>query len=177
VVGQKGELFVAQNAQFATVGQVEQVHTHARADGRHATCHASRVPQWREQAGCNNSGLHRVQAYGARDCRSDPRMAARHLEACRPMKILFRVGALRALFRAARLSWRLVRDPRTPLAHKLFLAAALALIVSPINWLPSFIPILGQMEDLALLALALNLFLKRVPAELRREHEAALGMI
>jgi uncharacterized membrane protein YkvA (DUF1232 family) len=68
-----------------------------------------------------------------------------------------------------------VRDPRTPLAHKPVLAAAVALIVSPINWLPSAIPILGQMEDLALLTLALNLFLKRVPAELRLEHEAALG--
>lgn len=70
----------------------------------------------------------------------------------------------------------LVRDPRTPVGHKLFLAGLLALILSPINWIPSFIPILGQMEDLALLALALRLFLKRVPAELKHEHEAALGM-
>jgi len=104
-------------------------------------------------------------------------MQGRHLEACRTVKILFRVGALRTLFRAARLSWRLVRDSRTPLGHKLFLAAAVALIVSPINWLPSAIPIVGQMEDLALLALALNLFLKCVPAGLRREHEAALGLV
>jgi len=93
------------------------------------------------------------------------------------VKILFRLRVLRTLFRTAHLSWRLVRDPRTPLAHKLFLAAAVALIVSPINWLPSAIPIVGQMEDLALLALALNVFLKRVPAGLRREHEAALGLV
>jgi uncharacterized membrane protein YkvA (DUF1232 family) len=98
------------------------------------------------------------------------------LEARRTVKILFRIGALRALVRSARLSWRLVRDPRTPVAHKLFLATAVALILSPINWVPSFIPVLGQMEDLVLLTLALNLFLKRVPAELRVEHEAALGM-
>jgi len=104
-------------------------------------------------------------------------MEVRHVEARRTVKILVRIGALRALLRAARLSWRLVRDPRTPLVHKLFLAAAVALIVSPINWLPSAIPIVGQMEDLALLALALNVFLKRVPAGLRREHEAALGLV
>jgi uncharacterized membrane protein YkvA (DUF1232 family) len=61
--------------------------------------------------------------------------------------------------------------------HKLFLAAAVALILSPINWMPSFIPVLGQMQDLALLMLALNLFLKRVPAELRAEHGAALGLV
>ena len=92
------------------------------------------------------------------------------------MTILFRLGALRALFRTSRLSWRLARDPRTPLADKLFLAAAIALIVSPINWIPSSIPILGQIEDLALVTLALNLFLGRVPAELRQEHETALGI-
>jgi len=55
------------------------------------------------------------------------------------------------------------------------LIGALALIVSPINWIPNFIPVLGQMEDLALFGLALNLFLKRVPPELKMEHEAALG--
>jgi uncharacterized membrane protein YkvA (DUF1232 family) len=58
---------------------------------------------------------------------------------------------------------------------KLFLAGAVVLIVSPINWIPNFIPVLGQMEDLALFALAVNIFLKRVPADIRAEHEAALG--
>jgi uncharacterized membrane protein YkvA (DUF1232 family) len=91
------------------------------------------------------------------------------------VSILFRLGALRALFRTARLSWRLVRDARTPFAPKLFLAAAVALILSPIN-IPGFIPLLGQLEDVALLALALNLFLKWVPARLRLEHQAALGI-
>ena len=93
------------------------------------------------------------------------------------MNLLFRIGALRALFRSARLSWRLVRDPRTPVAHKVLLFVALGLIVSPINWIPSFIPVLGQLEDLALVTLALNLFLRRVPAELKAEHEAALGFV
>ena len=93
------------------------------------------------------------------------------------MQVFLRIGALRSVWRSARLSWRLVRDPRTPLAHKLLLATAIGLIVSPINWIPSFIPVLGQMEDLALLALALNIFLRRVPADLRQEQEAALGLI
>ncbi len=92
------------------------------------------------------------------------------------MGILFRLGALRALFRTSRLSWRLVRDPRTPVVDKVFLGVAIALILSPINWIPSFIPILGQLEDLALVMLALNLFLRHVPAQLREEHEAALSM-
>ena len=92
------------------------------------------------------------------------------------MNMLLRFGMFRSLWRSTRLSWRLFRDARTPRSDKLFLAGAVLLIVSPVNWIPNFIPILGQMEDLALLALALNLFLKRVPAELRREHEVALGI-
>jgi uncharacterized membrane protein YkvA (DUF1232 family) len=92
------------------------------------------------------------------------------------LKLLFRVGALRALFGAGRLSWRLARDPRTPLLPKLLLGVGIIVIVSPINWVPNFVPILGQMEDLALLALVLNLFLKTVPAGLRHEHETALAI-
>ena len=60
---------------------------------------------------------------------------------------------------------------------KLLLGGAVLLIISPINWIPNFIPVLGQMEDLALLALAMNVFLKRVPPEIRTEHEAALGFV
>jgi uncharacterized membrane protein YkvA (DUF1232 family) len=90
------------------------------------------------------------------------------------MNVLFRIGLVRSLLRSGRLAWRLLRDSRTPLGWKLFLAGAVALIVSPINWIPNFVPVLGQMEDLALLALAVNVFLRRVPANIRREHEAAL---
>jgi len=91
------------------------------------------------------------------------------------MKVLFRIGMFRSLWRSGRLAWRLLRDERTPRSAKLFLAGAVVLIFSPINWIPNFIPVLGQMEDVALLALALNVFLKRVPPDLRAEHEAALS--
>jgi uncharacterized membrane protein YkvA (DUF1232 family) len=85
---------------------------------------------------------------------------------------LFRLRALRSLFATGRLAWRLVRDPRTPTRPKLLLGVAVLLIASPINWIPSSIPVLGQLEDLALLAFAINCFIKAVPAYLRAEHEA-----
>lgn len=91
------------------------------------------------------------------------------------MNVLLRIRTIQSLLRAGRLTWRLARDRRTPLRPKLLLGGMLLLIVSPINWIPSFIPVLGQLEDLALLAFALNVFLKRVPADLLAEHEAALG--
>jgi uncharacterized membrane protein YkvA (DUF1232 family) len=82
---------------------------------------------------------------------------------------------IRSLWRSIRLSWRLFLDRRTPLPAKVLLCGSVILIASPINWIPNFIPVLGQMEDLALLALALNMFLKVVPTDLRTEHEAELG--
>ena len=93
------------------------------------------------------------------------------------MTMFLKIGAIRSLVRSGRLSWHVARDSRTPLWSKLLLAAAILLIVSPINWIPSFIPVLGQLEDIALLALALSLFLKAVPPDVRAEHEAALGYV
>jgi uncharacterized membrane protein YkvA (DUF1232 family) len=93
------------------------------------------------------------------------------------MKMFFRIGAIRSLVRSGRLSWHVVRDPRTPFGLKVLLAGAIVLIVSPINWIPNFVPVLGQLEDMALLALALNAFLKAVPPHIRAEHEAALGFV
>lgn len=93
------------------------------------------------------------------------------------MKILFRIGLLRSLVRSGRLSWRLLGDTRTPFTLKLLLVGAVLLIFSPINWIPNFIPVLGQLEDVALLALAMNVFLKRVPPDVRAEHAAVLGFV
>ena len=77
---------------------------------------------------------------------------------------LLRLRALRALLNSFQLGWRLLRDPRTPALPKILFGLALLLIVSPINWIPSSIPVLGQLEDLALLAFAVNQFIDAAPA-------------
>ena len=89
--------------------------------------------------------------------------------------LLARVRLLRVLLRDGRLTWRLVRDPRTPLRAKLILGAVVLFVVSPINWIPNFVTVLGQIEDVALLSLGMELFLRSVPDYLRAEHRAALG--
>ncbi len=82
---------------------------------------------------------------------------------------------VRVLLRSGRLAWRLFRDPRTPMRAKMILVATVLFVVSPINWLPNMIPFVGELEDVALLSLGVELFFKAVPDWLLAEHEARLG--
>jgi uncharacterized membrane protein YkvA (DUF1232 family) len=85
------------------------------------------------------------------------------------MALLFRLRELGSLWRQIPLTWRLMFDGRTPLRAKLLFIGVLLLIVSPINWIPNAIPIVGELDDLALFVLAMHLFLHNVPDWLRRE--------
>jgi len=73
-----------------------------------------------------------------------------------------------------KLAYCLLRDDRVPKAPKAAVLAALGVIVSPID-LPAWIPVLGELDMLALGLLAVETFIEACPAELRREHEAALA--
>jgi len=65
---------------------------------------------------------------------------------------------------------RLARDPRMPRSSKLMLAGMAAYLASPIDLIPDFIPVLGQLDDALLLALVLRRLLGRAGPELVREH-------
>ena len=75
--------------------------------------------------------------------------------------------------RHGKLAYCLLRDDRVPTAPKAVLLGALVLIVSPID-LPAWIPLMGELDMLALGVLAVSTFIEACPADVRREHEAAL---
>src|SRR3989454_9144504 len=77
--------------------------------------------------------------------------------------------------RHGKLAYCLVRDDRIPAAPKAVLAAALGLIVSPLDF-PAWIPVLGELDMLALGILAVETFVAACPEDIRREHEEALKM-
>jgi len=65
---------------------------------------------------------------------------------------------------------RLVTDPRVLRRHKVLLALTLGYLLSPIDLVPDFIPVLGQMDDLIVVALALRRTLRGASgASLTRE--------
>ena len=59
----------------------------------------------------------------------------------------------------ARLLWSLVVDSRTPVSRKVLLAGALGYIALGRDIVPDRVPILGQLDDLVVVALATELFL------------------
>src|SRR3989440_13065458 len=76
--------------------------------------------------------------------------------------------------RHGKLAYCLLRDPRVPVVPKAALLAAMGVIVSPIDF-PAWIPVLGELDMLALGVLAVKTFIEACPEDIRREHEAALA--
>ena len=55
------------------------------------------------------------------------------------------------------------RDARTPIIAKLFVLAIVAYAVSPIDLIPDFIPVLGYLDELILLPIAIAIAVRMIP--------------
>ena len=82
---------------------------------------------------------------------------------------------IRKLPSYARLVWSLARDDRVPVRQKLLLGGIAAYLASPIDLIPDFIPVVGQLDDLAVLVFGLDLFIKSAPKEVVDEHIARIA--
>ena len=76
----------------------------------------------------------------------------------------------------ARLLWSLILDERTPMSRKALLAGALGYIVVPFDIFPDRVPLLGQLDDLVVTALATELFLDGLDESLLTEKLAEAGI-
>ena len=70
----------------------------------------------------------------------------------------------------ARLVWGLARDPRVPLEQKAVLAGIAAYLVFPLDLIPDFIPVVGELDDLAVLVFGLDWFIRNAPPDVVEEH-------
>lgn len=64
---------------------------------------------------------------------------------------------------------RLRADPRVPRSAKIAVLAAGLWVLSPIDLIPEFIPVIGPLDDILVVALALRFAARRVPREALRE--------
>jgi uncharacterized membrane protein YkvA (DUF1232 family) len=65
---------------------------------------------------------------------------------------------------------RLIGDPRVPRSRKLLLAGLVAYLASPIDLVPDFIPVAGQLDDAIVVALVLRIVLRGSGEDLVSEH-------
>ena len=83
-------------------------------------------------------------------------------------------GSLRELLwlvpRLAQLVVRLARDPRVSGRTKSVLAGVALYLASPVDLVPDFIPLLGQLDDVLLVAIVLDGLLNQVDRAVLLEH-------
>jgi len=62
------------------------------------------------------------------------------------------------------------KDPRVPLRIKVVILLIIAYLLSPIDLIPDFIPVLGYLDDFLLITVGIPILLKMVPNEIMNEH-------
>ena len=64
----------------------------------------------------------------------------------------------------------LLRDPRVPPGSRVLVGAALVWVLSPIDLVPEFIPVLGPLDDVIVVALVLRHLVKRAGPDVVADH-------
>lgn len=81
---------------------------------------------------------------------------------------------LRAAGKQLVIAWYAFRHPATPLPAKFMLLLMAIYLISPIDLIPDAIPVLGWLDDIALVSLGLPLLLTLLPSQvLSQSKEAA----
>ncbi len=86
-------------------------------------------------------------------------------------------GGLQGVMDNGQLVWRLLQDDRVPTPLKVAIPLGVALyFIMPLDLIPDFIPLLGQLDDLGVVVLGMTLLINMAPRAVVNEHRAALGM-
>lgn len=81
---------------------------------------------------------------------------------------------MREIVQQAKLAYYLMLDPRVNPLAKLIPVAALAYLVFPFDLSPDIVPVIGQLDDVAILMLGLRFFFELAPQDVVHEHLARL---
>jgi uncharacterized membrane protein YkvA (DUF1232 family) len=87
--------------------------------------------------------------------------------------VIARIGRLPMRSRLA-LAWALLQDRRLPLVARAIIPGLFLYIVLPIDLVPDFIPVLGQLDDVIIAVVAVGLLLRWTPRAILDDHLARL---
>ena len=85
-------------------------------------------------------------------------------------------GTIRRLPRYGKLAWRVGRDPLLSKARRAAVIAAAGYLASPIDAVPDVVPVLGRLDDIAVILAALRFAMAGLDPVRRREHLDAVGL-
>ena len=63
-------------------------------------------------------------------------------------------------------------DPRVPWYVKVLTLLVIAYVISPIDIVPDFIPVIGLLDDVILVPIAITLIMKLMPEEVIRDYQS-----
>jgi len=95
--------------------------------------------------------------------------------AIRVVRWIGRPGLAAAIVADLRLAVRLLREPAVPLVVKSLPFAAVLYVVSPLDFIPDVLPVIGEIDDLAIVLLGLKVFLRLCPAAVTAFHREAIA--
>jgi len=88
---------------------------------------------------------------------------------------LWLIKNIKILPKLLKLIGRLMKDPRVNFLPKAALVGSLVYLISPIDLIPDFVaPLVGQLDDIAILYFALRYFFASVPPQVLEEHTNAI---
>lgn len=83
---------------------------------------------------------------------------------------------VRRLPKYARLAWGLSRHPKVRGKRRAALIAAAAYVLSPIDLVPGFIPVAGQLDDVAAVLIGLSLAMRSLTSDERKAALTSAGL-
>ena len=81
------------------------------------------------------------------------------------------IGLLWGANKRIRLTWALLKDNRVPLWQKAIPFVPLVYILSPLNFLTLVVPIVGQLDDVILMFMAMDLLEKVVDKQILADYK------
>ncbi len=89
---------------------------------------------------------------------------------------MWKLGRLFTMFRKEiMLAWAVLRDPRAPKSAKLVTILAALYVISPVDFVSDFIPVLGWLDDGLIAYFLLQLAFKFLPADLLASLQARVN--
>lgn len=83
-------------------------------------------------------------------------------------------NVLQEIWQSGQLAYKLFTDARVSALLKVFVpVAAFAYFILPVDFLPDFIPFLGQLDEVAIFLLLMRLFISMAPPEVVAEYKGA----